>query len=343
MTRDPIRRATARDVARLADVSVATVSLIANGKAAGRVTPQTERRVRDAIQQLDYRVNTTASALARGRRDTIAFVAPDPTNPFFSLVLEGIVSVLDDSLSLTILVPRHGDDYDPSTVQRALAGDLAGLVLASPGRTLLDSIAPTCPTILLDSGETRAGMSSMDLDVEAAGVGLADHLVGLGHNRVAYVGVGRDKATLQHRREALHDQLVARGASLWVPDLVIPRMTTAAALDAALDTLPAWVDAGVTAVVCGDDLLAYGVLKAAERLGITVPAELSVAGFNDLPYSAMVTPSLTSVDLSARELGARAGRALNGMLLGAEAPTSGTLRTHVVVRESTARARAYSV
>lgn len=339
MTRDLTRRATARDVAQLADVSVATVSLIANGKAAGRVTPETERRVRDAIEKLDYRINTTASALAQGRRDTVAFVSPDPTNPFFSLVLEGIVSVLDDSLSLTILVPRHGDDYDPSTVQRALAGDLAGLVLASPGRTLLDSIAPTCPTILLDSGETRPGMSSMDLDVETAGIGLADHLVGLGHSQVAYVGVGRDKATLQHRREALHDQLVARGASLAVPDLIIPRMATDSAFDSALAALPAWIDAGITAVVCGDDLLAYGVLRAARDLAIAVPEQLSVAGFGDLPYSAMVAPSLTSVDLSARELGARAGRTLNGMLLGSEPPTSETLRTHVVVRASTARAR----
>lgn len=339
MTRDLSRRATARDVAELAEVSVATVSLIANGKSAGRVTPETERRVRAAIEQLDYRVNTTASALARGRRDTVAFVSPDPTNPFFSLVLEGIVSVLDDALSLTILVPRHGDDYDPSTVQRALAGDLAGLVLASPGRTLLDSIAPTCPTILLDSGETRPGMSSMDLDVEAAGVGLADHLVGLGHTQVAYVGVGRDKATLQHRRDALHDQLLARGAALAVQDLLIPRMTTPSAFDSALQVLPAWIDAGITAVVCGDDLLAYGVLQAADSLGIAVPSQLSVAGFNDLPYSAMVTPSLTSVDLSARELGARAGRTLNGMLLGAEPPTSETLRTRVVARDSTARAR----
>jgi DNA-binding LacI/PurR family transcriptional regulator len=224
-------------------------------------------------------------------------------------------------------------------VQRALAGDLAGLVLASPGRTLLDSIAPTCPTILLDSGETRPGMSSMDLDVEAAGVGLADHLVGLGHTQVAYVGVGRDKATLQHRRDALHDQLLARGAALAVQDLLIPRMTTPAAFDSALQVLPDWIDAGITAVVCGDDLLAYGVLQAAERLGIAVPSQLSVAGFNDLPYSAMVTPSLTSVDLSARELGARAGRTLNGMLLGAEPPTSETLRTRVVARDSTARAR----
>lgn len=339
MTRDLSRRATARDVAALVGVSVATVSLVANGKSSGRVTPETERRVRAAIEQLDYRVNTTASALARGRRDTVAFVSPDPVNPFYSLVLEGMASALDDSLSLTVLWPRGSDDYDQGTVRRALAGDLAGLVLASPGSSLLDSVSPTCPTILLDSGETRAGMFSMELDVEAAGIALADHLVGLGHRKVGYVGVMRDKATLHHRREALHRQLVARGASLCVPDLATSRMTTQSALGSALEALPAWVDEGVTALVCADDLLAYGVMQAAQRLGIAVPSQLSVAGFNDLPYSAMVTPSLTSVDLEGYELGARAGRTLNGMLLGADAPPAEMLPTRLVARNSTAPAR----
>lgn len=338
MTRDPSRRATARDVAQLAEVSVATVSLIANGKAAGRVTPETERRVREAIRRLDYRINTTASALAQGRRDTVAFVSPDPGNPFFSLVLDGLASTLDPSLSLTILWPRS-DDYDLVTVQRALAGDLAGLVLASPGSELLDTISPTCPTILLESGETRPGMSSMDLDVEAAGTGLADHLVGLGHSRVAYLGVSRDKSTLHHRRDALHRQLQARGAAITVPDELVERMTTSSALERALAVLPSWIERGVTAVVCGDDLLAYGVLDASARLGVSVPQQLSVAGFNNLPFSSMVSPSLTSVDLSARELGASAARALTEMLVGADAPAPTTLRTHIVARESTARAR----
>ncbi len=338
MTRDLTRRATARDVAKLAEVSVATVSLIANGKSAGRVTPETEQRVRSAIQQLDYRINTTASALARGRRDTVAFVSPDPANPFFSLVLDGLASALDESLSLTILWPRHGDDYDPSTVQRALAGDLAGLVLASPGATLLDTISPTCPTILLESGETRAGMASMDLDVEAAGTGIADHLVGLGHRRVGYLGVERDRSTLNHRRDAVERQLQSRGAALSVPDLMVQRMTTQSAYDAALPLLGRWVADGVTAVVCADDLLAYGVLRAAHELDIPVPGTLSIAGFGNLPYSSMVAPSLTSVDLSARELGVRAGNSLNGMLLGSDPAPNETLRTTVVGRNSTARA-----
>jgi LacI family transcriptional regulator len=333
MSSDLARRATARDVATLADVSVATVSLVVNGKALGRVTPETQERVRDAIRQLDYHVNSTASSLARGTRDTVAFVAPDPTNPFFALVLEGIAAELDGSFSLSMLMPTRGDDYDSATVRRALAGDLAGLVLASPGPTLLDSVALTCPTILMDSGGTRAGMVSVDLDVASAAAELADHLVGLGHRRVAYVGIGRDKATLQHRREALRAELESRGAGLSVPDLSLPRMATEVALEEALVTLPAWLEAGVTAVVCGDDLLAFGVLQAARRLDIPVPGALSVASFNNLPFAAMV--DLTTVDLGARELGSAAGRALSGLLGSRSVQQVTTIPTGLVVRGST--------
>ena len=337
--RDVSRRATARDVAQLAEVSVATVSLVANGKSAGRVTPETERRVRQAIAELDYRVNTTASALAQGRRDTVAFVSPDPANPFFSLVLDGIAATLDDSLSLTILWPRHNKDDDPGAVQRVLAGDLAGIILAGPGTVLLDAISPTCPTILLDSGESRPGMSSMDPDVESAGTAMADHLVGLGHTRVGYVGVTRDKSTFHHRRDALQRQLVARGASLAVPDLIVERLAIPSAFEAAVGVLAEWVDAGITAVVCADDLVAYGVLQASEHLNIPVPAMLSVAGFNDLPFSTLATPSLTSVDFAARELGESAGRALNQMLRGEGAPAPALIPAHIVARASTAQAR----
>ena len=327
-------RATARDVAELAGCSAATVSLVVNGKSAGRVTPETEKRVLDAVRQLDYRVNTTASSLARRDRTAVAFVSPDPTNPFFSLVVEGLSAELDDRLSLTLLVPSHGDDYDPSTVRRALAGDLAGLVLVSPGRALLDDFTPTCPTVLLDGGGPREGIATIDLDLESAAAEIAEHLVGLGHSRVAYLGIARDKTSLYRRRDALAVELAARGASMPVDDLAVPRMASELA-DAEFENVwPVWREAGVTAVVCGDDLLAYGMLAAAARLGIRVPDDLSILGFNDLPFSSMLAPSLTSVDLAPRELGRRTARALGALLAGSQ-PGAELVPTHLKARAST--------
>ncbi|MFI7589806.1 LacI family DNA-binding transcriptional regulator [Spongisporangium articulatum] len=331
------RRVTARDVARRVGCSVATVSLVVNGKGEGRVASSTQQLIWEAVADLGYRLNQTASALARGRSSTIGFVCPDPTNPFFSMVLEGLSGALDDELSLTLLMPNQGSDYDLGTLQRALAGDFAGLIIATPGRHLMDGFVPTCPTLLLDAAEAHPRIPGIDLDVVGAAGQLADHLAGLGHRAVGYVGVSRDKASLQTRRQALASSLERLGSAV-VADLELDVLTLSSARDAFSTAWPAWDAAGVTAVVCGDELHAYGVLQAARTLGIDVPGRLSLVGFNDLPYSELVQPRLTSVNLSALDLGAAAGAALQEYLITGEPPATTMLPTRLVVRESTARA-----
>jgi DNA-binding LacI/PurR family transcriptional regulator len=337
LSRPANRRVTARDVADRVGCSVATVSLVINGKADGRVSRRTQDEIREAIADLGYRVNTTASALARGESNSLGFVSPDPTNPFFSMVLEGLSGELDERYALTLLMPSHGSDYDRTTLQRALAGNFAGLIVASPGRDLLDNFVPTCPTILIDAGGTQAGIASIDLDVESAARELSRHLVDLGHRRVAYVGVSRDKASLQHRRLELADALRADGAVLTPDDLVLGELTVSAAEDAFPAAWDRWRRAGVSAVVCGDELYAYGVLRACRRLGVGVPAQLSLVGFNDLLYSSLVEPPLTSVNLSAHRLGVEAARLLQGYIRTRRTPSSQTLAASLVVRGSTGR------
>jgi DNA-binding LacI/PurR family transcriptional regulator len=149
--------------------------------------------------------------------------------------------------------------------------------------------------------------------------------------------VSRDKASLQHRRRELAEALRADGAVLVPDDVVLGELTVACAEDAFPAAWSAWSRAGVTAVVCGDELYAYGVLRACRSLGVGVPAELSVAGFNDLPYSSLVDPPLTSVNLSAHRLGVEAARALQGYIHTRRAPESQTLAASLVVRGSTGR------
>lgn len=204
------RRATARDVAERAGRSLSAVSLVISGKDQGRVAADTRERILAAAAELGYRLNSTASALARGELESIGFVSPDPTNPFFSMVLEGLARKLTGDLSVTVLMPYRGEDYDMATVRRALAGNLAGLILASPGIKLLEDFVPTCPTVILDSDGSAGSFPCIDLDVRHAARELADYLVGLGHRRVAYIGVSRDKASLQHRRDGLENGLAGR-------------------------------------------------------------------------------------------------------------------------------------
>lgn len=339
MSARQMRRATARDVARIANCSVATVSLIVNGKSAGRVNPKTEERVWDVVRRLDYRVNSTASALARGIPNTVAMVCPDPTNPFFALVLDGVISGLGDDLVLNLATPNGGEDYSPLTVERAMAGDIAGLILASPGQMLFGDLVPTCPIIVLDAEGQYKDFVTIDLDIVSASRDLAAHLTGLGHRRVAYFGLERDKETLLHRRNELANDLAANGAALVVPDIMVKQLSVEAAHDAIATKWELLIAADVSAVVCGDDLLAYGFIAAAKERNISIPEEMSVASFNNLVYSAMTSPSLTSVDLSARELGARAIAALRSLLEDHKEPSSTMVPSRLVVRESTGAVR----
>ena len=320
---------TARDVADAVGVSTATVSLVVNGKAAGRVTAETQERVWAAVRELDYRVHAGASRLASGRPGNVVFVSPDPTNPFFSLLLDGLLSGLDDRFALSVVAPR-GDDYDTATVRRAQAGDVAALVLVAPGDELIRELSSARPTVLIDAGARISGMSGMNVDVREAGRLLGEHLVGLGHRRVAYVGLARARQTFRRRRAAVEKAV----GGFAVADLEVDRMSMDAAHRAAIPSLARWRAAGVTGIVCADDLLAFGVLRAAAELGISVPGELSVAAFNDTAYAAIVTPSLTSVDLRARELGRGTAMLLRELLDGA-APSWAEVQPRLVVREST--------
>jgi LacI family transcriptional regulator len=340
VTDEPTRGkpATARDVALAAGVSAATVSLVVNDKADGRVTPATRERVWTAVRDLDYRVHAAASRLASGNPGNVVFLSPDPTNPFFSLLLDGLLDGLDERFSLSLATPSGGDDYDHQTVRRAQSGDVAALVLASPGDELVRSMRSGRPTVLIDAGIRAQGMSGIDVDMAEAGRLLADHLVDLGHRRFAYVGVERNKQTFRRRREGLVGRLRERGATIAVRDVAPARMSMDAGHSAAASALDAWATAGVTAVICADDLLAFGVLRAAQERDIAVPGAMSIAGFNDMPYAGMVTPSLTSVDLRARDLGLGTARLLSELLTGGE-PSWAVLEPHLAVRESTGPVR----
>jgi DNA-binding LacI/PurR family transcriptional regulator len=326
-------------VAERAGCSPSTVSLVINGKDAGRVGPELRRQVCAAAAELGYRVNTTASALARGQLESVGFVSPDPVNPFFSMVLEGLTHGLDGEFSLTVLMPERGEDYNLSTVQRALAGNLAGLILASPGTQFLENFTPTCPTVILDAAGTAGALPSVDLDVTTAVSDLSAYLASLGHSRVAYIGVSRDKkASLEHRREELQAGLLRHGCGLAVPDLMLEGLTIDHAVRGFGRVWPDWSAAGVTAVVCGDDLHAYGVMRAARSLGLDIPRDLSLAGFNDIPYSELTAPALTTVNLFGAELGRQAAGMLREYVRTGRAPRGTALPCVLAIRASTGQA-----
>jgi DNA-binding LacI/PurR family transcriptional regulator len=312
-------------VARAAGVSQSTVSLVLAGKAEGRVKPETGQAVREAARRLGYRPNVAARNLRLGRTRTVLLVVPTLVSPFFGAVYTGAARVASERGFGVVVHPWHDDasparsPVDIEAIDGVLASSLGG------GVTGLGDV----PLVVLDNDP--AGVApSVNFDVAGGMRAIAAHLTGLGHRRIGHLAAAVDTWTFRVRSEALaaSGPLVARGTT--AIDVAAARTAAVALLDR---------PGRPSALVCDDDLIAAGAYKAARALGLDVPGDLSVTGFDDILVAAALEPELTTVRLPAEDLGARAMAALLERLDG-HAPPDVSLPVELIVRGSTAPPRA---
>jgi LacI family transcriptional regulator len=326
-------RAKAVDVAASARVSVATVSLVANGKAAGRVSESTRRRVMRAIEELGYVVNPAARSLATGRRRCVALVARDMTNPFISTIAAGVAEALGTQTQLLLAV--SGSGTQSPDIEQVLNAGVDGVLLDFPMAPGAEQLEAQCPVVLMDDPKTPKGTTSVYFDLRRGASDLASHLTGLGHQVIVYLDTPRPLATFQDRRRYLSEEVrrldkntrIIRTSS----DIEI-----GSARGRVIASWPGWDQAGVTAIVAASDVQAYGVLAALSDLGVSVPGRVSVASFDDLPFAAITSPPLTAISLSAFDLGFEAATLLQDVIeRSSRAQRSVVLPTRLVVRGST--------
>jgi LacI family transcriptional regulator len=301
----------AADVARAAGVSVATVSLVVNGKADGRVSVAKQQRVREAVDRFGYRVDRRASRLAGGRAGAVSLLVPDLDSPFYSQVTAGVQEVLGDDTDLSLVLTGHHPARIARGIDRALAGRADGLLLGGVGAGVLDGgrARLPVPVVVMDHPGGNPDLTAAGFDLRAGCIALAEHLAAHDHQRVAYLDGHPYVPTFRERHAYLEAGLVrAGGAEITV---TLRSDTTAGAAGAVVRrSWPQMCDAEVTALVCATDIQAYGALQALFDLGVQVPGQLSLASFDDLPFSRLITPALTTVALPARELGRVAATSL---------------------------------
>ncbi|KAM9862162.1 LacI family DNA-binding transcriptional regulator [Leucobacter sp. BZR 635] len=303
-------RVTAAEVAELAGTSTATVSLVVNGKTAGRVSQSNIDRVLAAVRELGYVVDHTASSLARGTSNIVILVAPDLSNPFYGRVISGIKAELGSDYQLLLSVTGEGRNPSAADVHRLVALRPAGLLVEAPDDEFLRDLPAGAPLVLLDAPgrETQAPTVNFDL---RSGIGsLLDHLASKGHKRIGYLDSLTRTETFELRRELIEHGAAERGMEYVAMPEAASLIAPEGAAEVFVEHWPRWRDAGVTALVCATDSHAYGVLGAARELGISVPDTLAVTGFDNLPASAIVSPALTTVELPGEALGRGAVRAL---------------------------------
>ena len=313
------------DVARRAGVSQSTVSLVLSGKSAGRISARTEAAVRQAADELGYRLNVAARTLRTGLTRTVAMVVTDVTHPFFGPVLRGAqAAAWRAGYAVTLVDVANDPDRERASFEALRAGPADGYMFftvdppeGSGERVVAIEVSPP-------------GMPFVRVDTERGTDIAIDHLIGLGHERIGHLGSELDAETFRIRREHMLRRLAAAGLEPCGYERAAFRFDDAHV--AALALLRR--DVRPTAVYCDDDLLAGGVYLAARDLGLRIPDDLSVVGFDDLPFAKVFEPPLTTIAIDPEELGAIAFELLAALMEGEE-PDGRILPVELVVRGST--------
>lgn len=299
-------RPTIYDVARLAGVSTATVSRALNGT--GQIAPSTRAAIEAAVEQLGYRPNTIARSLVTKSTQTIAFLLPDITNPFYAALVSGIQEYALSHGHTMLLCTTEGDaerEEQYLSLLRAKQVDGAlvdGLVL--PPDRIARFVEDGFPIVCLDRDIDSNSIPLVQVDNRLGGRIATQHLIDLGHDGIAHVTGARTLRISEDRLAGYRDALAAITVTP-DPKLIAEGGFTEEGGYAAAQAL---LESGreFTAVFAANDLSAVGVLSALAESGRRVPDDVSVVGFDDVRLSAFTTPPLTTVRQPAAEIGQRA-------------------------------------
>jgi DNA-binding LacI/PurR family transcriptional regulator len=310
------------------------VSLVLGEKWRGRVSAATAERVREAARTLGYRPNLAARNLRLGRTRTVLLVVPALTTEFFAGVYTGAARVAAAHGFGVVLYPSPegiGPARDPfASAQAALDGVLASSMAAD---ALTAIRGDQLPLVMLDSDpDGSLGAATVNLDITDGVRQVAEHLLGLGHRRFLHLAADVASWTFEIRARELTSRVGAvPGTTVRTAPAPISIEGARAAAEAALSA----PGPRPTAIVCDDDKLAAGAYKAARRLGLRIPDDISVTGLDDLALATAIDPELTTVRLDAELFGERGMQALLAVLEG-RAPARGDIPVELVVRGSTA-------
>ncbi len=296
--------ATIKDIARAAGVSVSTVSHTLSGNRP--ISEATRTRVLEVIAELGYRPNRLAQGLVSKTTRSLGLLVPDLNNPFFSAMAEALeVQAQERGYSVilcnTNLDPAREADYLDVLLSRQVDGLLYFPGTSVPNRALQEALKKGTPIVVVD--ERLAGVPGVFVDNVDGGKQVGELLASLGHHRILFLGGSESLPTVQDRLHGLVSALRAAFDSSATPlELDVRFGAYRAAFG--YESIHAYAREGrlghsatgaPTAIVAANDLIALGALRALRELGVQVPSECSLVGFDGLEFTSLTTPSLTTV------------------------------------------------
>ncbi|MFH5823662.1 LacI family DNA-binding transcriptional regulator [Georgenia sp. AZ-5] len=338
--RKPLQRrvtavpATIRDVAAAAGVSVATVSRVTTD-GGYPVGAQTRARVLAAIEELNYRPNALAGGLHQKNSRLIGVIAPDMSNPYYPEVTRGIEDVANEHGYQVLLCST---DRDPgkarSYIDALLKKRVAGLAIIGGGNevSLEHRDVASYGASAVYIGRPSSRFSTVRAENTRAAVEMTEHLISLGHRTIAFIAGNKDSSATTARQRGWHRAMTAHGLAAGPALAESGGYTEKGGYDAASALMRR--EEKPTAVFAANDRMAIGAMAALADMGLRIPADVAVVGFDDIPMSAYVRPALTSVSVSARKMGYEAMRLLLRDGAPDARPKHVRVKTHLVIRDS---------
>lgn len=325
---DPsIKRITLKDVARAADVSLASASYALNGT--GSLGEAVRAHILKVADALGYRRNLSARAMRTGKTGAIGVVVPDFSSPFFTALVQFVMKrARQAGYCVFVSDTEEAEGLEQEAFRRMIDRGVDGVVWF-PIRDVNTVEAETrrVPVLVID--RSIPGLAAVRADYEGGGRRAAEHLVARGHDRIGIVSGPTDIASMRARVD---------GAAAALGPRLAFNLASAFAMELEPPVREAVVSRRATAIFAGTDLIAMGVIRAALAAGLRVPEDLAVIGFGDMPWAQMAHPPLSSIEMPLEDMANAAVDALLQRIEGAPASGDVVFETTLIARASTGSA-----
>ncbi len=320
-----VKRVTLKDVARAADVSLASASYALNGT--GSLGEAVRAHILKIADDLGYRRNLSARAMRTGKTGAIGVVVPDFSSPFFTALVQFVMkSARQAGYCVFVSDTENSETLEQEAFRRMIDRGVDGVVWF-PIRDIntVEAESRRVPTLLID--RSIPGLASIRADYEGGGRRAAEHLMAQGHERIGIVSGPMDVTSMRARID---------GAATALGQRLVYTVASSFSMELEPSALEAVVSHRATAIFAGTDLIAMGVIRAAQAAGLSVPGDLAVIGFGDMPWAQMASPPLSSIEMPLEEMAAEAVDALLRRIEGTGEARDVVFDTALIARGSTA-------
>lgn len=328
---------TIKDIANKANVSITTVSRVINNKKEG-IGEETRKKILQIIEELDYSPDSIARSMKTKKTKSIGLIIPDIRNPYFPELVRGVEEIANQSNYDVLLYNTDGSEHkELESLKLIKENKVDGIIFTSSNTTTFDAgnkryINNDSSVIFIDRAPEGGTYSGVFLNNVKAGYIATKHLIDLNHKNIGCITGPKQVQNSEERLNGYKKALNDAGINVNEDIILTGDYQMHSGYEAAKKLIK---NRSVTAIFALNDLMAFGVYKAAQELGVKIPNDISIVGFDNLSFNELLTPKLTTIDQKVSKMGQAAARLLLNRIAGEKQNKSIYLEPQFIIREST--------